>query len=719
MATVLERYQKKARRRRKRAARKHVRLDIQGLRMLAVLTVFANHLWHWPAGGFVGVDVFFVISGFLITGNLLRAATERGNVSFRTFYWNRVRRIVPAAVVTLLATYVVSVLLFKAFRAHEVGIDALFAFVFLSNWWFGAKGTDYFNSDETVSPIQHFWSLSIEEQFYFVWPALIFLISVIVARKAWNNRHRMQLAGALMGVIIAASLTWAVYETATDRAWAYFDTFTRVWELGAGALLACCVGVFALIPARSKPYVSWAGVALIAASLFLITDSSDAFPAPWALLPVAGAALVIIAGVGGEPKYQDFLQNPLSTYIGDISYSLYLVHWPIIVFVSAAMKSSVYSSILVVGLAFSLAIASYHFIETPLRRAEWGNTLETMRKLMRERSSVYAATAVAVLLVVSVSSYALRPSIYSQHAVPPQVVPANISAPEPDAPPPAPLGPLTSALQTEIQAAIKATQWPQLDPTMESVVSGSILPPDLVDCSYGATPNADQCTWRSPTAPTQVVIVGDSVATIYAASLRAIAQNSNGRIRVVSEAIGNGCAFTNVLVSYDPVSPDCEARKQNAVDLINNTKPNVVIISNRYKDLRVPGAPSLSPTDEAVSLRQIIDKFRPSAGKVVLLAPPPGDVNIKQCFGDRANGPADCLGSVSSRWQEAAGGEQSLAQSIGGVWIDSRPWFCAGGYCPSFVASTPTKRDATHMSSAYAEKIAPVIGESLAAAGIN
>jgi peptidoglycan/LPS O-acetylase OafA/YrhL len=147
----VERYGKFSRRRRRRAAREGQRLDIQGLRMVAILAVFANHLWGWPHGGFVGVDVFFVISGFLITGNLMRDAEKRGTVSFRHFYWNRVRRIVPAATVVLLFTYVASVLVFLPFRSNQIGLDALFALLFAANWRFAIQGTDYFQADAALS----------------------------------------------------------------------------------------------------------------------------------------------------------------------------------------------------------------------------------------------------------------------------------------------------------------------------------------------------------------------------------------------------------------------------------------------------------------------------------------------------------------------------------------------------------------------------------------
>ena len=162
------------------------RLDIQGLRMVAVVVVLCFHLFGWPRGGFVGVDVFFVISGFLITGNLLRMASNTGNVSFKRFYVNRVRRIVPAATVVLILTLIAGAMVFQRGRLHQVALDALSAFFFMSNWRFGLRGTDYFGEFDLLSPIQHYWSLSIEEQFYFVWPALIFVVW-LVGNKSFRS----------------------------------------------------------------------------------------------------------------------------------------------------------------------------------------------------------------------------------------------------------------------------------------------------------------------------------------------------------------------------------------------------------------------------------------------------------------------------------------------------------------------------------------------------
>lgn len=423
MVTVLDRYLESSRRRRRRAERANYRLDIQGLRALAVLAVFAAHLIGWPRGGFVGIDVFFVIAGFFVSENLLRTTGETGDLPFRKFYGDRLRRIVPAATVVLILTVAASVFVLPPPGAREVGIDALFAFVFMANWHFAMDGTNVLAATDAVSPLQHYWPLSIEEQFYFVWPALIFVISLIAVREAWSHTRWLLLTGGVMGVIVVASLGWALYETEMSPAWAYLNTVARVWELGAGALLATAVGALSRIPVVVKPLLSWAGVGLISASMFLIDPGSGGFPAPWALLPVAGTAMVIASGVGGEPSFQGLLRNRVCTYLGDISYSLYLVHWPVLVLLGTMMATGVHYYACVLTLSFGLAIASYHFIDRPMRYASWGAVRDARRAMQDglfhvERSTKIATVGALILLTVSVITYAIRPDRYAQSPTP-------------------------------------------------------------------------------------------------------------------------------------------------------------------------------------------------------------------------------------------------------------------------------------------------------------
>ncbi len=694
--------------------------------MVAVLTVFACHLWGQPRGGFVGVDVFFVISGFLITGNLLRMAETHGNVSFKKFYWNRVRRIVPAATVVLALTYLASAAVFLPFRTHQIGIDAVAAFFFLSNWRFAVEGTDYFAAAaETVSPIQHYWSLSIEEQFYFVWPALIFVIGVLILRKAWTHQRRMAMAGIVMAAIVAVSFAWALYETVTSPTWAYFNTFSRVWELGTGALLAIASGTLARIPHRVRPLLSWSGLVLITVSVILIAEGSTAFPAPWALLPVAGASLVIAAGTGKEPTHQAFLRNPASTYIGDISYSLYLVHWPVVVILGSVIHPGLLFSMAAVTLSFALAIASYHFVESPLRRAD-KITIRTAARRIRtfdlrpSRTGQGAALASVGLLVVALCAYSLQPVVRHQLPSAEDVASAGVTPTARDALPAAiPGGTLTVQLQTEIQAALHVTDWPMLDPSMEAVISGPEAAPEVSQCGAIAAPVAE-CTWGSGSATTRIVLVGDSIALSYAGALRELALNSGGRVQVTAMPLP-GCMFVDDLIDNDDrdLVEACPGRKQQQIDLINSTHPDVVLISNSYTRKEFFAThKTVAPFPWRDSMSRIVDKFRSNVGKVVFLSPPPASVNIAECYGTRANTPADCTSKVTQQWSSMASVELELAKTVGGAWIDSRPWFCSDRLCPSFVASLPTKHDLVHMSPAYGIKIYPMINESLAAAGV-
>ncbi|WP_231751055.1 acyltransferase [Mycobacterium sp. NAZ190054] len=411
--TKLDQWRDSVNRRRRRAERANIRLDIQGLRAVAVLAVFAHHLWGFPGGGFVGIDVFFVIAGFFVTESLLRDSADDGTPSLRRYYRDRLRRIAPAATVVLIATLVAVVYVLPPPALRNTGIDALYAFFFAANWHFAATGTDVLTATDTASPLLHYWPLSVEEQFLVLWPLVIVGITALGVRGAWSHGRRLARVAAATGLLVIASFAWALYTTSTSPTWAYLDTAARAWELGVGALLATAAGLFVRLPELVRPLLSWAGVALIGASM-VVLDGSAGFPAPWALLPVTGTALVLAAGVGREPVFQGFLRNRAITYVGDLSYALYLVHWPVIVLLAAMMEPDVYFYASVLTLAFGLAVALHHFVENPLRyagRTAWRQARADMRHgLYRvEGRTKIAAVAALILITLSVISYAMRP----------------------------------------------------------------------------------------------------------------------------------------------------------------------------------------------------------------------------------------------------------------------------------------------------------------------
>jgi len=350
----------------------HKRADLQGMRAVAVVTVFANHLFHWPSGGFAGVDVFFVLSGFFITGILVRERSTTGKLSFQSFYIRRVKRILPSGMLVLVTTVLAAYLLFPVVRAKETLIDALYAAIFASNFRFQAVGADYFEIDQPPSPLQHYWSLSIEEQFYFVWPFLLVVIFAITRRRRRAGHEWIRQWGLFgsMAVVVVGSFGWAMVRSSDDPNSAYFSTFSRLWELGIGALLAIAAPWFTRIPAAIRPGLAYLGLVGVLGSMFLI-DATSRWPAPSALLPILSTALVVASFHGADVRGMFPLTNPVARYFGDASYTLYLWHWPVIILLLTALpKGPVFYGAVIV-IALGLTAVTYRFYEDPIRKSNW------------------------------------------------------------------------------------------------------------------------------------------------------------------------------------------------------------------------------------------------------------------------------------------------------------------------------------------------------------
>ncbi|MCZ1075107.1 acyltransferase family protein [Rhodococcus sp. A5(2022)] len=698
------------------------RLDIQGLRMVAVMLVVLSHLFHWPQGGFIGVDVFFVISGFLITGSLLHTFEKTGRISFSSFYRRRIRRIVPAATLVLLATSIAAYTIFTEARFKTTILDAVWAFFFVSNWRFGIEGTDYFNATGPVSPLQHYWSLSVEEQFYFVWPAVILAIGLVVTRQAWSRRARLALSAAVMSLVVAASFAYSVFDTATDPTWAYFSTLTRVWELGVGALLAITISYFERIPDSVRPLIAWTGLLAIILGAFAISETEGGFPAPWAAVPVLGAVLVIAAGVRGPHRYLQVLTNNISTYIGDISYSLYLWHWPVIILLGAVMDANVYFYVSALLLMFGFSIAAYHFFENPIRNSRWlinESERADRRILDLSRWRLPSVTMTESDKTIAIGSLALiTAGIASFALVPPKVTvipgagytPVGTAA-EALTDPTQSLGPAQTEVASQITTAVSATSWPDLSPSMDDAIAGPQAPTEILRCGNPTRLSPSDCTWGSPAAPKTMVLVGDSMAMTYAQPLKNFAEASGGQWKVRVEAMF-GCRFADLPIqaSDNDIARACPQHRSNVIQTINDVKPTAVVISNNYT------SEEASVWTDAMT--RFVDQFRTNTGSVFLLAAPPTSFDITKCY-TRTAQPADCVGQISDQWTARASAEARLADRINGEFVDSRQWFCtSAGYCPSFVGSTPTKRDRTHMTPAYGALISPAVAERLHELGL-
>lgn len=691
-----------------------LRHDIQGLRALAVLAVIADHLISWPTGGFVGVDVFFVISGFLITGLLVREWQRTGTISFGGFYRRRVKRILPVSLLVLAVSLFASWLLFAGPRFASTAVDSLWAALFSANWRFLFQGNDYFQADGPVSPLRHYWSLAVEEQFYFVWPWILLGALIWCGRRGLSNLSSLRFASGVITALTVVSLAWALFESSTNPGAAYFSSFSRAWELGVGAMLAFAAPVCGRIPDALRPVLGNLGLLGILLSVFLISPG-DAFPAPGALLPVLATAMVIAAGSGGRQRFLTPLTNPVSRYLGDISFSLYLWHFPVIVFLGALIPPhGKYYVVTALAVTLGLSVYSYRFVEDPIRRSAWlsstRRTYETHTTRDRTKSGklrfIRTLAGFAAFAVLASGAVALRSSATP---IPPQskpgvtnsgVVPAPVAGPEGE------------ALQKELAAAASATSWPEFNPSLEDLMSKDPHPDRVLNCGTEGNHTAEECTFGPADAPKHAVLVGDSISQRWAFPLTKLYAENGWNIRIFGRP---GCPFNDYpMVKSPDEGARCSERKEQAIDFIERTKPDIVFVGNTMVPERMPNGKVATGEDWQAGMQSILKKTS-AAAKRVILSPPPFDKDVRECYSP-VRGPDACLGTVTQLWFDVSVGDAAAAAASDSVYVDTRALFCTPeGACPEFAGNVPVKKDHTHFTLPYGYHIQGALRELLAA----
>ncbi|BCY14527.1 acyltransferase family protein [Actinoplanes sp. L3-i22] len=647
---------------------KNFRPDIEGLRAVAVLLVVLGHAGApWLAGGYVGVDVFFVISGFLITSLLLREAAG-GGISIRRFYARRALRLLPAAALVLVTTLVAARLWLPAIRMGELARDAMSAAGYVANLRFAVTGTDYLNADAPPSPFQHFWSLAVEEQFYLVWPLLLLLPK----RKP------------LLVALVLASFTAGVLETARSAPWAYFGPHARAWELGVGALLA----VFGV--RRESRLLGGAGlVAILAAAL--VFDDSTSYPGIYALLPVAGTAAVLVGG------FRPLGAGPLQA-VGRLSYGWYLWHWPLLLIAPAALgvDSSLPLALLLSVLALGLAWATYHLVENPLRHSR--------RLRVRPRRALGLGVGLSGAVAAVAVTIALLP-----HPVPAGAAIRDLRAATAHAADP------YAVITRTVRAGRLARELPaNLTPTLARVnddkarvwADGCHVEAPVVVAPGG-------CVYGDPASPTTVVLFGDSHAAQWFPALERLATEHRWRLVSLTKS---SCSAADLPLWHDGLKreyTECARFRASALARFRALKPALVVIGSSFNYRPVD-----TTTDEAVQWRAAWQRtygaFTGMGAKVAMLADTPYFAErVPVCLARQARLKRINRCGLSTAAALRGPVQRSVVAGFTTVTvIDPVPWLC-GTFCPPVIGNVLVYRDSNHLTTTYARTVAPLLDRAL------
>jgi peptidoglycan/LPS O-acetylase OafA/YrhL len=673
--------------------------EIEGLRAIAVIAVVLYHAKFGFSGGYVGVDVFFVISGFLITSLLILERQDHGRVRLLHFYARRARRLLPAATLAIIVTLLLSWWVFDALRAREIARDGLFAGLFVSNIRFVSNNADYFATDQIASPFQHFWSLSVEEQFYVVWPILLLVLWL----GARHVQRRLLIASS---VVIITSFVWSVLLIDSSPSWTFFNLPTRAWELAAGGVLAVAVPY---VRGRANNIRAAGGVIGMVIIVFTMVfyDDTTTFPGASAVPVIAGTCLLILAIDSHRGLTAALSWKPMQ-WIGARSYSLYLWHWPFLILWERAHPDPTWAERLgVVAASVIVSALTYAVIEDPIRRREYF-VRHDVRSLGMGLGLVGSSTAIALVMMASMS-------LPSTDFVAPSVSATSTTVATATTIPRDPLEQyndlVSETLQPLIDASGKSTLLPaNVQPSLDAARDDRAeVFRNGCTAGHGDVENP-VCEFGDVTSDVSIVLFGDSHMAHWFPAFEDAGKQNGWKITVLTKL---GCPPATVSVRLDDrrVHEKCNTWRKNSIERIVASDADVVVMASY--SYRAPGknSSSIPLSTMAAGLTETSMAFIDAGKQVVMFTdtPVPRE-DVVDCIANNSKSLNRChypRNNVTNGGRSQV--ERETIEEIGGRYLDVVNLFCTD-VCPSVIGNAIVYFDDDHVTQTYARTLAPYVG---------
>ncbi len=683
------------------------RPDIEGLRAVAVLAVVLFHA-DIPGitGGYIGVDVFFVISGFLITGLLWREANTTGTIKLHNFYGARARRLLPASATVGIITMIASVLVLPPLQVPAVLQDGIASALYVGNVLFTVRNIDYFGDHLTVSPFQHYWSLGVEEQFYLVW-APLFLITawltrLIGRRKNANAAFSDETTGrrtqrqylVILALIAAMSFALSLLGSYLVPAAAFFSLPTRAWQLALGGVLALTARHWSRLPRRAASMIGWLGLGMILLSCVWLT-AGTVYPGFAALLPTIGAVLVVGAGCATPSQGGGRLLGwaPLQA-IGRISYSWYLWHWPVLILAPALFGHALGlpARLAAAVLSAILAWLTMRYLEDPLRfapkirRSGWGSL-----------GLGVLSTAIAVSVGLALTNAVPSSAGHGAPAKPLIVTAGSVEQ-------------TFAQVQAGIERSVDLEAVPaNLDPPL------ALAGPDPSCILMDKDLQQPECASGDVKSTTTVALIGDSHAAMWDPGFQQIAGQRRWRLEMLAK---EGCPLVDVPIAQHLGSiverfRHCEQWRSQVLERMRSERPRLVIVSVSRAYNTASWQPGFTTYDSAWlgSLGHLVRQLRDTGAQVLVLGPIPNPRSVVPiCLSAHLDDATACSPSREVAVNDAGiAAEAAATTAAGGEYADLTALFCTARRCPVIIGNTLVYFDSNHLAPQYSRVLAPVL----------